>query len=91
MRKEEKQIQRRREEGHVKMGRTAMTCPQAKNTWGCQQPPEARREHGVGPPSECPEGTNPADTSVSVVWPPELGEYKFFVILSHQIYFLIEP
>ena len=34
--------------------------------------PEAGEGHGIDAPSELLEGTDPADTSISEFWPPEL-------------------
>lgn len=36
-------------------------------------------KHGKDTPSEFPEGTNPANTSISEFWPPELRENKFLL------------
>lgn len=51
---------------------TGVTHLKPRNTKGCQQPPETRREVRMNSPSETPEETDSSDIFISDLWPPEL-------------------
>lgn len=54
-----------------------------------QETARSRKTHGTDPPPRPSEGTHPADTRVSDLWPPELGGNQFLLLRAPSVGFFL--
>ena len=72
-------------EGCVKMEEEmGVMQPQAKEPWGLLAAASSWERDGADSPSEPPEGTNPAHTFISDLWPPGLWDKTFVLCKATQ-------